>query len=147
MPSQSQSNKSLRLTLQPGWHAIWYAFQWLNYPMSFHVALRRHERMKIAPGYASLPACSIYHLRHRSMFEMINTARWKRCVPRDFPQEPSMNTLWQDLRFGARMMIKAPGFTLIAVLSVEIRIASVSVVISRVLGMLVIDLAVRQRDS
>src|SRR5262249_21367776 len=47
-----------------------------------HVALRRPERMKIAPGYASLPAC-----RLRSVSELWKPARWKRCVPRDFPQE------------------------------------------------------------
>jgi hypothetical protein len=31
-----------------------------------------------------------------------------------------MQTLWQDLRHGARMLMKQPGFTLIAVLALGI---------------------------
>src|SRR6266511_863048 len=41
-----------------------------------------HVLTRKTPGYASLPECSIHHLRHRSISEMMNTARWKRCVPR-----------------------------------------------------------------
>ncbi|HEX2487752.1 MAG TPA: ABC transporter permease, partial [Blastocatellia bacterium] len=58
-----------------------------------------------------------------------------------------MNTLWQDLRFGARMMVKAPGFTLIAVLSIALGIALNSAVFTFVNGMLFKPMPVRDPEG
>ena len=57
-----------------------------------------------------------------------------------------MNTLWQDFRYGARMMIKAPGFTLIAVLSIALGIGVNAAVFTLVNGMLLKPMPVRQPD-
>src|SRR5262249_5933341 len=76
----------------------------------------------------------------------IRPFRLKAGLRTDFPQEASMNTLWQDLRFGARMMIKAPGFTLIAVLSIALGIAVNSAVFTLVNGILLKPMPVRQPD-
>jgi len=39
-----------------------------------------------------------------------------------------MQTLWRDLRFGAKILLKTPGFTLIAVITLALSIGANTVV-------------------
>lgn len=57
-----------------------------------------------------------------------------------------MRTLWQDLRFGMRTMIKAPGFTAIAVLSIALGIAVNTSVFTLVNGLLLKPMPVHQPE-
>src|SRR5262245_22074189 len=47
-----------------------------------------------------------------------------------------MQTLWQDLRYGARMLLKNPGFTLLAVLTLALGIGSATTIFSAIQNIL-----------
>ena len=57
-----------------------------------------------------------------------------------------MNTLWQDLRYGARMLLKARGFTAIAVLSLALGIGANTALFSVVDVLLLKKLPVKEPE-
>jgi hypothetical protein len=58
-----------------------------------------------------------------------------------------MQTLWQDLRYGIRILKKNPGFTVVAVLTLTVAIGANAVVFSALNGLILRPLNVPHPES
>ncbi len=63
-----------------------------------------------------------------------------------FGRRPGLDAFWRDVRYGARMLLKAPGFTAVAVLSLAIGIGANTAIFSLIDKVLIRKLPVEEPD-
>ncbi len=104
-----------------------------RYEREMEEEMRFHLEMQIEQNLASGMAAEEAHYAARRQF---GNQTWLKEVSREMWSLRFIETLIQDLRYGARTLVKNPGFTLLAVLTLALGIGSTTTIFSAIQNIL-----------